>query len=268
MAAASGYDTPPGWYLQDDTSQVQRFWTGERWSNSWKLADGTRTEVAPEGVATASAPAPLLTQRVPNPGASKALPSRPASRAPGVTSSRAYTGRLSKAHAQALVGRDLDLPLGAAYDVKATPAGLQFRGVAPQCGSSTVGWHDIRAMEVQDASRFTATRVVTLGLAGGLAMKKQGSLLALGTRSMGSLAIKFDGVSMSELSVEVQAWRDLADRATKVTESKAESRPDPPPSAPTPTVRERLATLEKLRGDDLLSDEEYQTQRQRILDDL
>lgn len=258
MGAESGWEVPPGWYRESDASPTPRFWTGERWSNSWRLADGSTTKITPEG-AVESPKNPPPVARTKSATGARSSPQT-------VVSSRTYLVRLSQQHAEALVRCTLkDVSFGAAYHLQATTAGLEFRGVVDHVGSTTVGWGDIIAMEVQDASRFTATRLVTLGLAGGLALKKQFAILGLGSRARGSLAIKFDGVSASELSVEVQAWQIHVRGAHREPAASNGAGPSPLPS---PTVRERLQELAGLHEDGLVTAAEYESRRQRILEDL
>lgn len=179
-------------------------------------------------------------------------------------SSRDYVGRLSKQHAVALIGRDLPDTWAAAYHIRADSEGLHFDGVVPAVGGAMVSWSDNIAMDVEDATRITATRLLALGFVGGLAFKKPGAFLSLATRSRGSLAIKFDGVSASELSVEVQSWKALL-----VPKESAEAVVvTTPAAAARPSVRERLHELAGLHQDGLVNQSEYESRRERILEDL
>ena len=172
-------------------------------------------------------------------------------------------GRLNAAQARQLTRLPLkDAQLGAAYKVTASSAGLHFAGAVASVGSARLGWSDIVALEVQDASRYTATRLVSLGLVGGLAFKKQRAILAIGTRSIGSLAMMFPNVSQSELTVLVRTWE-----AKRPPSSAAQG------SAPTGAqasrgIRDRLRDLESLQEDGLLTAPEYEARRGKILDDL
>jgi hypothetical protein len=172
-------------------------------------------------------------------------------------------GRLNAAQARLLTRLPLkDAQLGAAYKVTASRDGLHFAGVVSSVGSARLSWPDIVALEVQDASRYTATRLMSLGLAGGFAFKKQRAILAIGARSIGSLAMMFPNHSQSELTVLVRTW-----------EAKRPPSPAPEGSAPSGTnagrgIRDRLRDLESLKKDGLVTESEYEVRREQILDDL
>jgi hypothetical protein len=259
----------PGWFPVTDDGTVEQFWSGEAWDNTWRRSDGGSLRSPP-----ASVRRPEVERAKPKAHAPWRLPpspERPSVRSASSTawqaaSNRSYLVRLSQEHAQIVTGRWLpQASWGAAYNFTASQSGLRFKGVVPEAAAGSIGWDDVTALAVQDATRFTATRLVTLGLAGGLALKKPGAILSIGTRSRGSVNVSLPGIGPAEIETQIRTWDSL--RAQDAAAARRTvAAPDPVKAESSPA--ERLRLLDQLMEEGLISVDERHERRNQILSSL
>lgn len=157
--------------------------------------------------------------------------------------------------------------LGLLCDIVETGGGLLLKNsVSPPDRHPKLPWSDLRSVEVMDASRATVTRMAALGVVG-LGARKTETVLTLDSAKYGLLTFRLHYVPLTEASIVVDGWRERMPKARATTVP-------PEPTALRQAkgaegdVKSRLALLDKLLADGVISPVEHTEQRDRILGEL
>ena len=157
--------------------------------------------------------------------------------------------------------------LGLPCDIVETGGGLLLKNsVSAPDRHPKLPWSDLRSVEIMDASRATLTRMAALGVLG-LGARKTETVLTLDSAKYGLLTFRVHYVPLTEATIVVDGWRKRMPKA-KAPTVQSEPTVQRQAKGTEVGVKSRLAAVDKLLADGVISPIEHTAQRERILGEL